>query len=205
MKKFLILLTILILIAQPLMAASFNATHKSILEAKLEKLLEIDGNDVRSMTLAAIALKEYLNLVAENLILLSEDEANNAVVEDLYVDFLFGRELYNTLVARVTEMVQEDVWHLELDPPLHVSPDLQQGAAAYSVYLVEIARGLYPESYEKVHEAILNYLPIAYQNRLFLLSVDAPTQDEIARILLSEETAQLSLDLQKTISALSGR
>jgi hypothetical protein len=60
MKKFLILLTILVLIAQPLMAASFNATHKSILEAKLEKLLEIDGNDVRSMTLAAIALKESL-------------------------------------------------------------------------------------------------------------------------------------------------
>ncbi|MDD2431536.1 MAG: hypothetical protein PHD88_07365 [Firmicutes bacterium] len=203
MRKITIMLSLFILIVQPLMATSINDTHKAILESDIKKLLLVEPSEEESVVLAAIAYKEYLNLLAESLILLSGDAVNNTIVEYLLVDFIVGRDNYNQLIKNVKNKSIDDVCHLSFDPPLTVDGKLQEGAKAYSSYLVEIAKGDYPFTYQEVKDVILGYLPVAYQNRLFLVSVNPPTQDRITEVLLLEKTFELDLDLQKVRSDLS--
>lgn len=185
------------------MATSINDTHKAILESDIKKLLLVEPSEEESVVLAAIAYKEYLNLLAESLILLSGDAVNNTIVEYLLVDFIVERDNYNQLIKNVKNKSIDDVCHLSFDPPLTVDGKLQEGAKAYSSYLVEIAKGDYPFTYQEVKDVILGYLPVAYQNRLFLVSVNPPTQDRITEVLLLEKTFELDLDLQKVRSDLS--
>lgn len=178
--------------------ATYVDTHKLIMNSDFAAALNsAEESDQRSVVLVAIAYKEYLNLLAESLILLSEDKSTEALCDSIVKEFTEIRDTYHILIAQIDKTISEDTWHFRFNPPLTVDNQLQDGAKAYSEYILNIASRKYPKTFSEIRSIILGYLPIVYQTRLIMVSVNPPAKEVLPKLLLEAKTYELDMDLSK--------
>ncbi len=197
MKKLIIIISALCLMAYPLLATSLNDVHQAILKSDLDTAKAKAELEPGGLILAAIAYKEYLNLLAESLIVLSGDKSTETICDKIITEFVDTRLIYNQMLEKIDKTKIGSTWHLILESPLSLDTSLEEGAKKYSTYLLNIASKKYPTDYLEVKEIVLGYLPIAYETRLLLLLVNAPAKEDLHRVLLEEKTYELELDRQK--------
>ncbi len=197
MKKLSIVILALSFLAYPLMADSLNDVHQAILQRDLDTAKIKADNKQEGLILTTIAYKEYLNLLAESLIVLSQDKSTETICDHIITEFTNSRAIYNQLLAKIDKTKAGSIWQAVLNPPLTLSTDLEVGAKKYSTYLLNITAKKYPSDYFEVKEIVLGYLPIAYETRLLLLSVNPPAKEDLYKVLRENKISELELDWQK--------
>lgn len=197
MKKLSIIILALSFLAYPLAAVSLDDVHQAILQSDLDKAKTKAENEPEGLILTAIAYKEYLNLLAESLIVLSQDISTESICENIITEFTNARAIYNQLLAKIDKTKAGSSWQVVLNPPLALNTSLEAGAKRYSTYLLNITAKKYPSDYLEVKEIVLGYLPIAYETRLLLLLVNPPAKEDLYKVLRENKVSELELDWQK--------
>jgi hypothetical protein len=186
------------------MADSLNDIHKAILNNDLELAKKLgETSNQEGLILVAIAQKEYLNLLAENLILLSEGSTTEKICDELLADFIAIRKDYLSIINKINFEEKKSTLRLRLDTPLSMNESNKKDARNYSAYLLAIAEKKYPRNYKEVKAIINGYFPLAYQVRLLLVSANAPAQNDLHEVLNSGKLKELDMDLQKIWQSLS--
>ncbi len=204
MKKTWLCMLVFIILAYPLMADSLNDIHKAILNNDLELAKKLgETSNQEGLILVAIAQKEYLNLLAENLILLSEGSTTEKICDELLADFIAIRKDYLSIINKINFEEKKSTLRLRLDTPLSMNESNKKDARNYSAYLLAIAEKKYPRNYKEVKAIINGYFPLAYQVRLLLVSANAPAQNDLHEVLNSGKLKELDMDLQKIWQSLS--
>ncbi len=204
MKKTWLCMLVFIILAYPLMADSLNDIHKAILNNDLELAKKLgETSNQEGLILVAIAQKEYLNLLAENLILLSEGSTTEKICDELLADFIAIRKDYLSIINKINFEEKKSTLRLRLDTPLSMNESNKKDARNYSAYLLAIAEKKYPRNYKEVKAIINGYFPLAYQVRLLLVSANAPAQNDLHDVLNSGKLKELDMDLQKIWQSLS--
>ena len=204
MKKTWLCMLVFIILAYPLMADSLNDIHKAILNNDLELAKKLgETSNQEGLILVAIAQKEYFNLLAENLILLSEGSTTEKICDELLADFIAIRKDYLSIINKINFEEKKSTLRLRLDTPLSMNESNKKDARNYSAYLLAIAEKKYPRNYKEVKAIINGYFPLAYQVRLLLVSANAPAQNDLHEVLNSGKLKELDMDLQKIWQSLS--
>jgi hypothetical protein len=204
MKKISLVVIMILITVSPLMADSIEDIHKAILQSDLETALTYsESSEQEGLILLSIAHKEYLNLLAESLLLLSEEKSTEPICDEIVNEFIEVRAIYLKLVDKIDKKTEDVMWELVLESPLSVTDSMQKGASLYSDYLFNLLIRKYPKDYAEVKSIILGYLPLAYENRLLLLTVNPPAKEDLLKVLMEEKPYRLDMDLSKVREYLS--